>query len=451
MRKGENDIEKYMEQLSEYLENGDFKSIRDMLSELSDDEIAELLDKTGNAENIAKILISLDSELAADVIMLLYPELRSKVVKYIPATEIVKFIENLPSDDAADLVSELEDEQIPEILEKLPQDYRAEIEELISHPEESAGAIMAHEVESLPGNYSVAQAIADLVRFGNDIEEIFQIFITDDDGKLLGAMPIQRLLVSSPASKLSDIADKVEVVVPIDSDREFVADLFRRKDLVSAPVVDKDNKLIGRITIDDVLDVVDEEASEDLYKIVGIVGEEEEDTSIHNIKRRIPWLLIAFVGELISGLVLKSFSNTLRRVILLTSFIPLIMALGGNVGTQSATVMIRRIALSRWGHYHHGKAILKEIVAGMLLGIFTGILLFSLGFVWGDIRVGLIAGIAIFAAMSVSSIVGSNVPVLLSKFGADPAFGAGPFITTFNDVIGLAIYLGIATVLLNWF
>jgi len=263
MRKGENDIEKYMEQLSEYLENGDFKSIRDMLSELSDDEIAELLDKTGNAENIAKILISLDSELAADVIMLLYPELRSKVVKYIPATEIVKFIENLPSDDAADLVSELEDEQIPEILEKLPQDYRAEIEELISHPEESAGAIMAHEVESLPGNYSVAQAIADLVRFGNDIEEIFQIFITDDDGKLLGAMPIQRLLVSSPASKLSDIADKVEVVVPIDSDREFVADLFRRKDLVSAPVVDKDNKLIGRITIDDVLDVVDEEASED--------------------------------------------------------------------------------------------------------------------------------------------------------------------------------------------
>jgi len=179
MEKGENDIENYMEQLSEYLENGDFKSIRDMLSELSDDEIAELLDKTGNAENIAKILISLDSELAADVIMLLYPELRSKVVKYIPATEIAKFIENLPSDDAADLVSELEDEQIPEILEKLPQDYRAEIEELISHPEESAGAIMAHEVESLPGNYSVAQAIADLVRFGNDIEEIFQIFITD--------------------------------------------------------------------------------------------------------------------------------------------------------------------------------------------------------------------------------------------------------------------------------
>ncbi|MCD6595831.1 magnesium transporter [bacterium] len=442
------DIENRVEQLSDLLGNGDFKNIRNMLDKLSEDEIAELLDKSSNAEDISKILISLEPEMGADVLMLLYPELRSNVVDYIPIEKIALFVENLPSDEAADLVAEFEDDRIAELLEKLPEDDRAEIEELISHPEESAGAIMAHEVERLPGNYTVAQAIADLVRFGDDIEEIFQIFITDENEKLLGAMPVQRLLISSPASRLSDIADKVDVVVTIDSDREYVADLFRRNDLVSAPVVDKDRKLIGRITIDDVLDVVDEEASEDLYKIVGIAGDEEEDTGVHNIKRRIPWLLISFSGELISGFILKNFSATLSQVILLTSFIPLIMALGGNVGTQSATVMIRRIALSRWGHFHHGKAIFREIIAGMLLGIFIGILLFALGLVWGDMYVGTIAAIAIFVAMSVSSMIGSIVPVVLSRFGADPAFGAGPFITTFNDVIGLAIYLGIATILL---
>ena len=306
---------------------------------------------------------------------------------------------------------------------------------------------MAHEVERLPGSYSVAQAVADFARFGDDIVEIFHIFITDDKGRLLGIVPVQKLLVSSPAAKLCEIAEKVEVVVPIDADKEYVADLFRRKDVISAPVVDREGKLLGRITIDDVLDVVDEEASEDLYKMVGMSVKEAE--TVHDVRLRIPWLLVAFAGELLSGYILKYFSATLIEVILLVSFIPLIMALGGNVGMQAAAVMIRRIALSRWGHSHHGAAIFKEVLVGIVLGLLMGVLLIGVGFLWGEMRVGIIASIAIFSAMTVSATVGSVLPVLLSKMKSDPAFATGPLITTFNDIIGLIIYLLIATALLG--
>jgi len=443
------DIDSALDDIRLLLSDGDYKRVQEYLSESSENEIAEFLDKLDNPEEVAQVLTLLEPELAADSLMLLYDELRDKVVDFLPIEKIAKFLEELPSDDAADLVSEIDEEQIAEVLSKIPDEDRAEIVQLTSHPEETAGSLMAHEVEHLPGSYTVAQAIADLVRFGEDIEEIFQIFITDSNERLVGAIPIQRLLVSSPASRLSQISDDVEVVVQVHEDKERVADMFRRKDIVSAPVVDTDGKLLGRITIDDVLDVVDEEASEDLYKMVGIEVE-EEDAGVHDIRRRIPWLLISFGGELLSGFVLKNFSATLRQVILLASFIPLIMALGGNVGMQSAAVMIRRIALSRWGHSHHRKAIMKEIVAGVLLGLITGTLLFVVGITWGEMRVGIIAAVAIFIAMSISSIVGSILPVALSRFGTDPALATGPFITTFNDVIGLSIYLGIATILLTW-
>lgn len=435
------------EELREAVADGDIEKLLLLLADSSPDDIAEMLDQIGDAEVAVSVLNALDSSNAAEIVMTLYPELRSKIIEILSPEQIAGLISELPSDDSADLLDELNEEQTEAVLELLPPERREELRELSAHPDESAGALMAHEVEKLPASYTVAQAIADLVRFGEDIEEIFQIFITDDEGRLLGTVPIQRLLVSSPISKLSEISDKVELVVPVTADKEHVADMFRRKDIVSAPVVDDEGKLLGRITIDDVLDVVDEEASEDLYKMVGI--EVEEDETVHDVRRRIPWLIIAFGGELVSGLVLRHFSATLRQTILLASFIPIIMALGGNVGMQSAAVMIRRIALSRWGHYHHKKAVFKEIIAGVILGLLTGALLCVVGLVWGEIKVGIIAGFAIFSAMTISSSVGSILPVVLSRLGTDPAFATGPFITTFNDVVGLFIYLLIATVGIN--
>ncbi|MCD6417882.1 magnesium transporter [bacterium] len=432
-----------IERLRELAQEKNFLELKNFLSQYSPDDIAEMLDQLDDVELAVSVLDVLPLEDSADILMSIYPEFRTKILKVLPPEKIVKFIEELPSDDGADILDELEEEEVDEVLKLLPDEDEEKLRELSSHPEESAGSLMAHEVEQLPGSYTVAQAIADLVRFGDDIEEIFQIFITDEDGKLLGTVPIQRLLVSSPISRLSDIADRVEIVVPVNADKEQVADMFRRKDVVSAPVVDENGKLLGRITIDDVLDVVDEEASEDLYKMVGI--EVEEGEAVHDVRRRIPWLLVAFGGELISGFVLKHFSSTLRQTILLASFIPLIMALGGNVGMQSAAVMIRRITLSRWGHSHHRKAVVKEILSGIMLGLIMGVLLFAIGVFWGEARVGAIAAVSIFAAMTISASVGSTLPVVLSKIGVDPAFATGPFITTFNDVIGLFIYLLIAT------
>ncbi len=442
------DIDALVERARQLVEDGDFRALSSFLAGRSPDEVAELIDKLDDPSCAAALLKAMDVADAADTLMSIYPELRSKVVMQMPLELLAKFVEELPSDDAVDLLGELDEELVDDVLALVSDEKADEVRELFAHPDETAGALMAHEVEKLPASYTVAQAIADLVRFGKDIEEIFQIFIVDEDGRLLGTVPIQRLLVSSPVARMADIADPVEVVVPVDADREWVADQFRRRDIVSAPVVDEEGRLLGRITIDDVLDVVDEEASEDLYKMVGIELE-EEDVGVHNIKHRIPWLLVAFGGELVSGMVLKHFSATIRQVVLLASFIPLIMALGGNVGMQSAAVMIRRIALSRWGHSHHGRAVAKEIIAGMLLGIITGAFLLAIGAAWGEVKVGIVAAVAIVVAMTVSATVGSSLPVVLSKLGADPAFATGPFITTFNDVCGLLIYMVIATLLLR--
>jgi len=447
MERDELEIRDILEQLDRLYESGDKEGVCKLVEELSPDSIAELLDILDDPSECQWILECMDDAIAAETLMLLYPELRIAIVERLSDEKLARYIAELPSDDAAELLREVDEKRWENILKLLPQELAEQLVELISHPGETAGAIMAHEVESLPGNYTVAQAIADLVRFGDDIEEIFQIFIVDDDGKLLGFVPIQRLLIAAPGQKLAEIAQPVDVVVPVDADREYVVDLFRRKDIVSAPVVDSEGKLLGRITIDDVLDVADEESSKDIYKLVGI--EVEEGGEIHDIRKRMPWLLVAFVGELVSGFVLKSFSSTIVHFVLLTSFIPLIMALGGNVGMQSAAVMIRKIALSRWGTDIHSKTVLREIFAGFALGVITGGLLFLLGWFWGDLKVGFVAAVAIIIAMTISATVGSTLPVIFNKLGTDPAFATGPFITTFNDVIGLTIYMVVASVLLN--
>jgi len=336
---------------------------------------------------------------------------------------------------------------VPEILEKLPEEEREELQQLTAHHEDSAGSLMAHEVEHLPGNYTVAQAIADLVRFGKDIEDVFHIFITDEDEKLIGVVPLQRLLIVSPNLRLSKVADEIDTVVRVDMDKEHVADMFRRKDIVSAPVVDAEGRLLGRITIDDILDVVDDEASEDFYRMVGI-NVAQDETAVHHIRTRLSWFAIAFAGELAAGLILAHFAKTFESTILLVSFLPVIMAISGNSGVQSAAVMIRRIALSRWGHLHHKTALGKEVFTGFLLGICAAVLILASGVLFGEGRVGAVAALSALVATTVSTALSAYLPVLYSRYGADPAFATFPIISTISDLFSIAFYVICAVVLL---
>lgn len=444
--------QKLIAHLQELLKTSATKEFLSIFSEKDPDEIAQMLELLGNPDEIAQVLDNLPVSIAAETLVLLPGETISAVLDIFSAEKIAQLAQELPSDDATDLIGFLDKEKASQVLQKLPKQEREEIKSLITHPAETAGALMEKELEKLPGSYTVAQAIADLVRFGDEIDEIYQIYVVDYSGKLIGAIPIQRLLLVSPGLKLSDIATPVDVVVSVNSDKEYVADLFRRKDIVSAPVVDENGKLVGRITIDDVLDVVDNEASEDIYKMAGIeFAKEDTASAIHKIRTRISWILIAFLGEIVAGYVLKSFCSISKEFIACVVFAPLIMAMGGTTGIQSAAVVIRKLALSRHRIAKIHSTISKEISAGLVLGLLCSILAFGFGILWGSMKVGIIAGISLFLSMILSSMVGAALPAFLAKIKRDPAFAADPFITTFSDITSLAIYLFVAMgILMVW-
>lgn len=419
-----------------------------VLGEKDEDEIAQILELLGDSQEIANVLDNLPVSISAKTLVLLSGEIIPSVLEFLSLDKITRIVSELPSDDAADLLGFLTDERRSQVLQKLPKPESDEIRSLIVHPEETAGAIMEKELEKLPGSYTVAQAIADLVRFGDKIDEIYQIYVVDYQGKLLGSIPIQRLLLVSPVKKLSEIATPVDVVVSVNSDKEHVADLFRRKDIVSVPVVDESGKLVGRITIDDVLDVVDMEASEDIYKMAGIeVDEEDVAPTTHRVWTRIPWLLIVFVSEIVVGFVLKSFWSSVQELIFLVMFAPLIMAMGGIVGVQSSAIVIRKLVLSKHRLARIRPTIIKEISLNLLLGLLCSVLVFIVGVFVEGARLGIIAGVSLFLSMILSSSTGAILPTILSKFKKDPAFASEPFITTFSDILSLAIYFLVATML----
>jgi magnesium transporter len=439
--------EQFADRLREMIEVGDSFELRQFIAKRDPDEIAEILDFIGSTNITKAVLDKMSDADAAETLMLIYPEMRSQVIDDLPPEKSAKFVSELPSDDAADLLDEMEEPLKDEVLSIVPDDVRQELVELSAHSDESAGSLMAHEVEHLPGYFTVAQAIADMVRFGDDIEEIFQIFITDENEKLLGSIAVQRLLLSPPAMRLSEIAKPIEVVIPVDSDVEFVADLFRRKDIVSAPVVDDSGKLLGKITIDDVLDVVDEEATEDIFKMFGIRADEE--SVVHNVWKRLPWFFVLLFGGIASGFILHSFAETLSQAFILLAFIPIITSLAGFGGLQSSTVLLRRIALSRWGHSHHSKAISREIFTEGILGLLCGVIIAGIGVAIGQTRIGIVSGAASFFALLICSSFGSVFPVVIAKLGKDPAISNTAFITAIGDIIGILTYLSIVSAFLN--
>ncbi|MFP4458227.1 MAG: magnesium transporter [Candidatus Zixiibacteriota bacterium] len=397
-----------------------------------------------NSDEKDEVFFRLPIENAADILMELTEDSLHELIDKIYDDTLIKLLKELETDDAVDILQMVPEEQAQRVLEILPNEFTR----LFLLPEDTAGGIMESEYASLPGDMTIGRAVLVLKKFTERIDEIFQIFLVDKKNRLIGILPVQRLLINDRLQRLDSIADRPDFVITVDQDQEEAAKMFRQNDLISAPVVDEDGKLIGRITIDDIIDVLDEEATEDSYRMVGIGGEEYSPSSFHLIKGRLPWLVMSLGAEIISGLVITHFDATLREFVILASFIPLIMAMGGNVGVQSATVVIRRIALDTFQGINRRRLIFKEISAGMILGLIFAIVLTFVGLSWGNIKAGMVAGIAIFTAMTISCTVGCFFPIILKRFGQDPASATGPFITAFNDVLGLFIYFLIATALL---
>jgi magnesium transporter len=425
--------------------------VKENVLELHYADVAEILDALSN-EEAKYIYFLVDEDTQADILMELDEDVRDRFLASLTTKEIADQLENLDSDDAADILGELSDEQIHEVISQMEDDEAAEdIVDLLNYDENTAGGLMQKEFIQANVNWTVDRAIVELRRQAEDVEKVYNIYVVDDLNKLVGLLSLKRVLFANPKTIISEIYQSKNVISlkTSDSDEE-VAKIMEKYDLVAIPVVDFQNKLVGRITLDDVVDIIKEEADKDFQLASGISERIESNSSIWRISRaRLPWLLIGMVGGIFSAQVISQFESGISLVPSLAFFIPLITATGGNVGVQSSAIVVQSLAK---GNDHFGsimQKLLKEGLVGLLNGILLSLLIYGIAFVFASSTLGFVVSISLLVVVIFAAIIGTLIPLLLHKNNIDPALATGPFITTLNDVLGLFIYFTVGMLLYN--
>ncbi len=414
-------------------------------------DIAIILDRADDSDK-AWLFSLLGKEQAPDVLAEVEEETARKILRVLDVKKLSGIIAELESDEAADIIGELPPAKRGKVLQRIGPEQRAELRQLLRYGEETAGGIMATEYVAVDNEVTADEAIEQIRAQADEVEEIYNVYVLDKNGRLVGHLPLKKLFLSSGKTKVSRIVDPEVVKITTDMDQEKVANIFSRYDLIAVPVVDKMGKLVGRITVDDVLDVMEDEFTEDMYKMAGSDGEELLTGSPFKVARiRLPWLFICLFGEMVSAAVIGYFSGTLQQVIALAAFIPVIMAMGGNIGIQSSTITVRGIATGRIDLSHRRRLLLREIGIGALMGVACGAIVGILAaFSSAEYTLAFVVGTAMFSAITVSATVGMLIPLVFKYLKIDPAVAAGPFITTVNDIVGLGIYFLLATLMLGW-
>lgn len=437
--------------ISEDLSQGNMQSIREALSNVHPSEIADILQSI-DPQYHHKVLEAIDIETASEVILELDPEQREDILEDFDAEKIADIADEMDSDDAADLIGELPELTARTVLDKMDPQEAKDVKPLLQYPDDTAGGIMQTELVKVNKNSTVRDTINWIRLIAEEVDDFQLVFIIDDDDKLLGQISLNRLILAQPGSIVIDEMEPVGVTTTPYVDQEEVAKIFQRYDILSLPVVDSRNVLLGRITADDILDVISEEASEDMLQMAG-VGESLHPLytpTISRIKLRTPWLLLTLVGELfIAFIIVTAFQPTLEKVAILAAFMPAIMATGGNVGLQTTTIIIRSLGMGTINVKQIFKIILSEIRVGLALGLICGLIAALIGALISYnqpevFRIALAVFIAMVSATLATSFIGVAAPLLLDKFDFDPAAASGPFLTMFNDIFGSVFYLFIA-------
>lgn len=435
--------------IDELLDAEDFDRIARILEEEESGDVAEILNYVA-ADFKPRFFRFLAPEKGAEVLSRVDDPTLTALLAGLSDEEISFAVDELPSDDAADIMGQLPEEEANRVFALMEEEDQENIQNLLRYPEESAGGIMESEFVAIPGQATAAEAMAALRERSDEVEEVHNVYMVDGEGRLKGILPLWRVAISPPEMVVDRIAEVEIVSAPAGMDQEEVANLARRHDLIEIPVVDETNRLIGRITIDDVLDVLQDEATEDITRMAGTGEEEITETSVFRISLiRLPWLLIGLLGGIASAFLISGFEDQLHKVLALAFFVPVIMAMGGNVGIQCSSIVVRAIALEQMEMYRMGKRVLRELFIASLNGVILALLVGLVAFVWhGSMMLGVIVGTAMLASILVAATVGTVVPMLLHRVGFDPVLATGPFITTSNDVLNLLIYFVIATLLL---
>ena len=432
-------------------ESGNLSSISGIMTGMRAADVAEVM-MVFPLERREALFHSLDTANASETLTLLEEGAARELLGMLGEMEIVLLVDLMASDDATDIISLLPPEQAQRILQQIRREEYEDVLELLKFDEESAGGLMAREIMTVKSGIRIADVIALLRREAEEIEHIQNIYVVDRQGMLLGFIPVFNLIVLDPESRVDEVMTRDVVSVTVDTDQEEVAAVIAKYDLYSLPVVYQRGRLVGRITVDDIIDVIEEEANEDITLMAG-TGEEEfgARSSIMVSRARLPWLLTGLFGGIASAFVMDHFRNSLESVLTLAFFVPVIMAMGGNVGTQSSAIVVRELAIGSAGLMRTSTKLMRELKVSLINGFVLGSVLLFITYLWQrDYRLGLLLGLCMITIILWATLMGAVVPLLLKKINIDPALATGPFITTSNDILGILIYLGIATLFLDW-
>ncbi len=438
----------FVSDVADALDRGDAERLRELLSALHPADVADLMGFL-SADAREELVPHLDPETLAEIISELDSEIREEVLEHVPSATLAKAIGEMESDDAADVVDDLEADKRAEVMAAMPETERAAIETSLAYEDETAGRLMQREVVAAPQFWTVGQAIDHFRRDADDLPELFfDIYVVDPTYKPVGAVPVSLLLRTGRQTPLAQIMEPVNEIA-VDLDQEEVAYIFDKYHLISAPVVDAAGRLVGQITVDDIVGVVQEEGEEDILALAGVTDAGRDAGVIGIVRSRIPWLMINTVTAAVAASVIGAFQGEIEKLVILAALYPIVASLGGNAGTQTLAVAVRALASRELSAFNARRTVLREIAVGLLNGLalaaVTGGIIFAL---FHDVRLSAVFGLALVINLFMASLAGSVVPLALERFGRDPAVSSSIFVTFVTDFTGFFAFLGLAAIIL---
>ncbi len=442
------ELELQATRLEELLKRGDTYELQELVEKVHPSDLADILEELDEEQRLRLIGLlpaSTAGETLAEMEEVEHPE---ELLAQLEPEKIAEVVEEMPDDDAADLIGELEPEEQARVLASLEDP--STIEELLHYPEDSAGGIMTRELVAVSSFLTAGEALSEIRRQAREIPGFYTIFVVDRDGKLCGVMNLQSLVMADPDQPISDLIEGPPAVVPLDMDQEEVGRILARYNLAAIGVVDALERLVGCITFDDVIDVMEAETTEDILRFASVSEEEElRGSTVAAVKSRLPWLVLSLITAALASSVVYLYRSTIEQIVILAAVMPVIAALGGNAGTQALAVTIRRIALSDESLVERWSVVTKELAVGLMNGLMIGAFAALAGLLLvKDAAFGLVVMLAMWGNLVVASTLGGFIPIFLESISVDPAVASSVFVTTLTDLVGFFLLLALASALL---
>ncbi len=445
------EINKNIKKITDLIEGGEKQYIKEYITELHPSDIADIIE-TLDEEKKKELFNLLHTKIASKVIVEVNEHSRDQILEDINKEKLTDIVEEMSSDDAADLISDLPKDDAKNVLEKLHWEDSTEVQKLLEYPEDTAGGIMQTEFLAVREEMLVEDAIIQYMAISQDVGNIHNAFIVDKERKLVGVIPVRNMLIIKPETPISKVMVRNVISVNVHVDQEDVARIFKKYDFVSLPVVDDNGKLVGVIVIDDIIDVLIEEASEDILRFGGIYQDEKVmDPPLKSIRVRLPWLMINLATAFLAAFVVGLFEDTIQAMSMLAMFMPVVAGMGGNAGTQALAVAVRGIALGEVSFGNAKKPLLNSIAVGLLNGVVNGLITALIEYSWkGSYMLGIVLCLAMILNLLIASFFGIIIPLTLKWLRIDPAVASAVILTTFTDCIGFISFLGLATLFIKY-